>query len=170
MKIYQIVKPADIVTAANLACGVSSIFAASNNEFGFAAVLMILAIIMDTLDGKVAKMMQQVNPFGKELDSLADLISFGLAPAFLYYALKQPGMAITLILLLFVVCGMFRLARYNISKGEGFEGVPITVNGFIFPVLYLLYIYVPETIVIWPVIYATMSVLMISSFKLKRII
>jgi CDP-diacylglycerol--serine O-phosphatidyltransferase len=97
------------------------------------------------------------------------LISFGVAPAFLYYALKQPGVTITLILILFVSCGMFRLARYNLSKGEGFEGVPITVNGVIFPLLYLLYYYVPGTIVIWPFIYATMSALMVSSIKVKRI-
>ena len=113
--------------------------------------------------------MHQVNSFGKELDSLADLISFGVAPAALYHALHEPRTPIVLILILFIVCGMLRLARYNISTGEGFEGIPITVNGFLFPALYLLYIFKPSSIVIWPVVYATMSILMVSSLKIKRI-
>lgn len=169
MRIFRILKIADIFTTANLCCGVLSIFATSNENFSIAVLLIVLALIMDTLDGKVAKLMHQANLFGKELDSLADLISFGVAPAFLYYALSDPGIGQVLILVLFTVCGMWRLARYNISKGEGFEGVPITVNGIIFPALYLLHTVQPAAIVIWPAMYATMSVLMVSSIKLKRI-
>jgi len=169
MNIFKILKVADLFTTANLCCGVLSIFAASNQNFIVASYLILLAIIMDMVDGKVARLMNQTNRFGKELDSLADLISFGVAPAFLYYSLKEPGIGIVLILILFVVCGMWRLARYNISQDEGFEGIPITVNGAVFPLLYMLYMYLPATLAIWPAVFATMSVLMISSLKMKRI-
>lgn len=106
MNIFRILKVADIFTTTNMCFGLLSIFAASNEHFGIAALLMIAAIIMDTLDGKVASLMHQANSFGKELGSLADLISFGVAPAFLYYSLKQPGVGILLILMLFTICGM----------------------------------------------------------------
>lgn len=170
MNILRIVKVADIFTAGNLVCGVLAIFAASNARFSLAASLIVLAMVMDTLDGKIAKLMHQANSFGKQLDSLADLTSFGIAPAALYYSLREPGTGILLILILFTVCGMMRLARYNVSDSEGFEGVPITVNGFLFPVLYLVYKLHPATLIIWPAVYATMSVLMVSSIRLKRIL
>lgn len=169
MNILRTVKVADIFTAGNLVCGVLAIFAASNVQFNLAASMILLALVMDTLDGKVAKLMHQTNAFGKQLDSLADLTSFGVAPAAFYYSLREPGIGILLILILFTVCGMLRLARYNISNGEGFEGVPITVNGFIFPLLYFIYVLHPTTLVIWPAAFATMSVLMVSSLKVKRI-
>lgn len=169
LNIFRIIKLADLFTMANLCCGVLAIFSAYNAHFGIASLLMLLAIVMDTVDGKIAILMHQANKFGKQLDSLADLISFGVAPATLYHSLHEPGVGVVLILILFVVCGMLRLARYNVSEGEGFEGVPITVNGLLFPALYLLFIFKPDSIVIWPAVYATMSVLMVSSLTLKRI-
>lgn len=169
MNILRIIKVADLFTIANLCCGILAIFSAYNENYTIASLSMLLAIVMDTVDGKVAKLMNQTNRFGRELDSLADLVSFGVAPAAMYHALREPGTAIVLILILFIVCGMLRLARYNISTNEGFEGIPITVNGFLFPSLYLLYVFKPSSIVIWPVIYATMSILMVSSLKIRRI-
>ena len=133
-------------------------------------VHILLALVMDTFDGKVAKLMHQANSFGKQLDSLADLISFGVAPAAFYYSLRDPGVSILLILILFTICGMLRLARYNISDGEGFEGMPITVNGFVFPLLYLLYLFHPASLIVWPATYASMSVLMVSSLRFKRLV
>jgi CDP-diacylglycerol--serine O-phosphatidyltransferase len=167
--ILRTIKIADIFTAGNLCCGVLAIFAASNLQFGLAASLILAAVVMDTLDGKIATLMNQTNSFGKQLDSLADLISFGVAPAAFYYSLREPGIGIVLILVLFTVCGMLRLARYNISEVSGFEGVPITVNGVVFPILYLLYVFQPPTLVIWPAVFSTMSVLMISSIRIGRI-
>lgn len=170
MNIFRTIKFADLFTIANLSCGVSAIFAATNDRFGLAAGLIVAALVMDTFDGKVAKLMNQTNAFGKQLDSLADLISFGIAPAFFYFSLREPGLSISLILVLFAVCGMLRLARYNISEGEGFEGVPITVNGFVFPLLYLIYLLHPASLMVWPAAYATMSVLMVSSLRIKRLV
>lgn len=169
VNILRTLKVADFFTASNLCSGVLAIFAASTGRYDLTAGLIILALIMDTLDGKIAKLMHQANSFGKQLDSLADLISFGVAPAAFYYSLREPGIGILLILVLFTVCGMLRLARYNLSDGNGFEGVPITVNGFIFPVLYLAYIFKPATLTVWPAVFATMSVLMVSSIRFNRI-
>jgi CDP-diacylglycerol--serine O-phosphatidyltransferase len=170
MNILRTIKVADLFTTGNLCCGVLAIFTASNNQFGIAVVCILLALVFDTLDGKVAKLMHQENSFGKQLDSLADLISFGVAPAALYYSLRNPGIGILLILILFTVCGMLRLARYNISESEGFEGVPITVNGVIFPILYLGYLIQPISLIVWPAVYATMSVLMVTSMRFNRIL
>lgn len=169
MNILRTLKVADLFTIGNLSCGVIAIFSAANEHFHLAASLILLALVLDTLDGKVAKLMHQENAFGKQLDSLSDLISFGVAPAALYYSIREPGIGILLILILFTVCGMLRLARYNLSTESGFEGIPITVNGFIFPVLYLGYTLQPASLAVWPAVYALMSVLMVSSLKVKRI-
>lgn len=169
MNIFRTVKFADLFTAGNLCCGVLAIFNAANKQFILAVVFILLALVLDTLDGKVAKLLKQANLFGKQLDSFADLISFGVAPAVLYYSLHKPNLSVLLILILFTVSGMLRLARYNITEAKGFEGVPITVNGFIFPGLYLLYRFQPDTIAVWPFVYALMSVLMVSSIHVKRI-
>ena len=92
-----------------------------------------------------------------------------MARAVLYCSLREPGIGVALILVLFTVCGMFRLFRYNISEAKGFEGMPITVNGFLFPLFYLLYMYWPQTLVVWPALFATLSVLMVSSLRFNRI-
>jgi CDP-diacylglycerol--serine O-phosphatidyltransferase len=169
MNILRILKIADLFTVSNLVCGVLAIFAAYHSRYGVAAILILSALVLDTLDGKVAKLMHQQNLFGKQLDSFADLVSFGVAPAILYFTLREPGIGILLILVLFVVCGMLRLARYNVSEDEGFEGIPITVNGGLFPALYLGYEFLPASLTVWPAVFATMSVLMVSSLKVKRI-
>ena len=113
--------------------------------------------------------MHQENSFGKQLDSLADLVSFGVAPAVLYNSMSESSVWVLFILILFTICGMLRLARYNISDGKGFEGVPITVNGLIFPALYLGYLFQPVILVVWPAVYVIMSVLMVSSLRFNRI-
>ena len=169
MNILRIIKVADFFTIGNLCCGILAIFAASNDQYTTSALLMTASLVFDSLDGKVANLLKQANSFGKQLDSLADLVSFGIAPAFLFYAIEEPNIGIIFILILFAVCGMLRLARYNISEGSGFEGVPITVNGFIFPGLYFVSLSLPSSLVIWPAIYAAMSVLMVSSIRINRI-
>ena len=72
-------------------------------------------------------------------------------------------------LLFFVACGMLRLARYNISTGKGFEGVPITVNGVLFPLLYLVFLAFPPSLDAWPLVFLAMGLLMASSLKVRRL-
>ena len=113
--------------------------------------------------------MHQKNLFGKQIDSMADLVSFGVAPMLLFFSLKTPGILISILLLFFIVCGMLRLARYNISEGPGFEGVPITVNGVLFPILFLIYSNFPGSLKFWPIIILIQGLLMISTIKVSRI-
>jgi len=167
--LLKLVKFADLFTIGNLACGMLAIFFSTEGQPALSAALLLLAVVCDTLDGKVAGWMHQKTVFGKQLDSLADLVSFGVAPAFIYFSLDTHHWAKTVILIAFVTSGMLRLARYNISEGKGFEGVPITVNGVLFPALVALASALPETIKGWPLVFVVQSVLMASSLKVRRL-
>ncbi len=169
MNMLSLMKIADIFTVGNLCCGVLSIFLAMDGLFDLSALLLFLAVVFDVLDGKIAGLMNQKNLFGKQLDSMSDLVSFGVAPALLFYSLSSPGILGIIVALFFVACGMLRLARYNISEEAGFEGVPITVNGVLFPLLFLLFSSYPDSLNYWPIIFLIQSVLMISTFKISRL-
>jgi CDP-diacylglycerol--serine O-phosphatidyltransferase len=99
-----------------------------------AGLLVVLALVFDVLDGRIARWRHDTSPLGRELDSLADVISFGVAPACLAYAVGMSGGWDAVALLYFVACGISRLARYNVTadslagargKVTYFEGVPI---------------------------------------------
>ena len=169
MNMLSLMKIADIFTVGNLCCGVLSIFLANDGLFDLSALLLFLAVVFDVLDGKIAGLMHQKNLFGKQIDSMSDLVSFGVAPALLFYSLSSPGILGIIVALFFVACGMLRLARYNISEEAGFEGVPITVNGVLFPLLFLLFSSYPDSLNYWPIIFLIQSVLMISTFKISRL-
>jgi CDP-diacylglycerol--serine O-phosphatidyltransferase len=135
---------ADLFTLANAACGMASLFAsmtfvASGPEVAFfvAAALAPLALVFDALDGRVARWRQRHSAMGRELDSLSDVISFGVAPAGLAFAAGMRGGWDWICLVLFVACGVSRLARYNVtaealSEGQDkvryFEGFPIPTS------------------------------------------
>ncbi|KAI8905785.1 CDP-diacylglycerol---serine O-phosphatidyltransferase [Powellomyces hirtus] len=132
---------ADAVTLCNSASGSTSIFASlkyvttGNPWFLYAAILLLpAALIFDIFDGRVARWSNSSSPMGRELDSLADVISFGVAPAVLGFAIGLQGLFDVIILLYFVNCGVSRLARYNVTaethadatgKVTFFEGTPI---------------------------------------------
>ena len=132
---------ADWFTLGNACCGVGALFAVMTylqiddvRHLYFACALIPLALMFDVLDGRVARWRRQTSPLGRELDSLADVISFGVAPAAIAYGAGMDGLWDRVILLYFVACGVSRLARYNItadSLSEGgdkvkyFEGTPI---------------------------------------------
>ena len=169
MKILSLLKIADIFTVGNLCCGILSILLAIDGFFNLSALLLILAVVFDVLDGKIAGLLHQKNLFGKQIDSMSDLVSFGVAPVLLFYSLSSPGVLGIIVTLFFVACGMLRLARYNISDGAGFEGVPITVNGVLFPLLFLLFSSFPQSLNYWPMVFLIQGFLMISTFKISRI-
>lgn len=169
MPMLRLIKLADLFTIGNLACGLLAIFFSTEDLPAISAGLLILAAVLDTLDGKVATWLHQNNPFGKQLDSLADLVSFGVAPAFLYFSLDSHHWLKTSILIFFVTCGMLRLARYNISDSKDFEGVPISVNGVLFPALFALTALAPETLKAWPAVFLIQGLLMVSSLRIKHL-
>ncbi|MEO8020348.1 CDP-alcohol phosphatidyltransferase family protein [Polaromonas sp.] len=135
---------ADFLTLCNAACGVAGVFLAmlyalelSKVYFYAAAAMAPAAFIFDVLDGRVARWRRQHSALGRELDSLADIISFGVAPAALAFAAGLRGGWDWVALIYFVCCGVSRLARYNVTAealSEGadkvayFEGTPIPTS------------------------------------------
>jgi len=135
---------ADWFTLGNAFCGTGAIFAAMRflqdgvvNDLLIGMALIPLAFIFDALDGRVARWRKSASTLGRELDSLADVISFGVAPAALAYACGLQGGWDWIVLSYFVVCGVSRLARYNVTaealsgeddKVKYFEGTPIPTS------------------------------------------
>ncbi|MEJ7688756.1 MAG: CDP-alcohol phosphatidyltransferase family protein [Variovorax sp.] len=135
---------ADVFTLGNAACGVGAVFLAmafvasgSIAQFLWAAALAPAAFIFDVFDGRVARWRQTQSALGRELDSLADVISFGVAPAALAFAAGLDGGWDCVLLIYFVGCGVSRLARYNVTaealsegadKVKYFEGTPIPTS------------------------------------------
>ncbi len=135
---------ADWFTLANAVCGVGALFSTmSYLETGleqhiyFACALVLAALIFDILDGRIARWRQKSSALGRELDSLSDVISFGVAPAIIAYGCGMQGLYDRIVLAYFVACGVSRLARYNVtaetlSEGTGkvkyFEGTPIPMS------------------------------------------
>lgn len=114
----------------------------------YAFALLPVALVCDVADGRVARLRHESSPLGQELDSLADLVSFGVAPAVIGFALGMSGGWDSLILAFFVACGISRLARYNATaaslsddsgKVKYFEGTPIPSSLLIVLVLFVLY-------------------------------
>lgn len=120
-----------VFTMGNLFCGFLSILSSMDGEWRHACQFILLGFFLDGLDGIVARVSKGVTRFGVELDSLADLITFGLAPAIMVYSfrLKDLGKWGWVLGFVFVMCGAFRLARYNLNAKsgprQGFEGLPI---------------------------------------------
>jgi CDP-diacylglycerol--serine O-phosphatidyltransferase len=122
-----------------------------------------VAALWDVLDGLLARMMHCASDFGKQLDSLADIVSFGIAPAFLIllYKLEDTHWMGPLAAVLFVICGALRLARFNLmSHMKGFVGMPITAAGVILSFMFLLGEHMKPGLVL--TLMVLLSVLMVS--------
>jgi CDP-diacylglycerol---serine O-phosphatidyltransferase len=135
---------ADLFTLANGFCGVAAIFeamkflgAGDRRHAYLAALLIPLALVFDVLDGRIARWRHMSSAIGRELDSLADMISFGVAPAAIAFAVGLNTGLDQAILIYFAVCGLSRLARYNVTaeslsattgRVEYFEGTPIPTS------------------------------------------
>ena len=119
-----------LFTVGNLLCGYSSMVRTSTGALESGALLIIFAGVLDALDGRIARLTKSTSEFGRNFDSLADVVSFGIAPAFLAYhwALTPLQRIGWLIAFLFVVCAAMRLARFNIQKHPSetryFVGLP----------------------------------------------
>ncbi len=142
---------ADVFTLGNAACGVAGVLMAmrflasgDSSDLLVAAAFAPAALLFDVLDGRVARWRETASALGRELDSLADVISFGVAPATLAFACGMTGGWDAVILVYFVCCGVSRLARYNVTaeslSGESgkvkyFEGTPIPTSVLLTAVL-----------------------------------
>ncbi|MFL2889478.1 MAG: CDP-diacylglycerol--serine O-phosphatidyltransferase [Pelagibacteraceae bacterium] len=140
----------NILTLIGVCLGISSIKFSLDQNFGLAVIFILFAALLDTLDGRIARLIKGTSEFGKELDSLTDFVSFGIAPAFIIYFWElnkygKIGWAITLI---YSVCCVLRLARFNITKineneswkNNFFEGIPSPAGALLIlmPLIYEL--------------------------------
>ena len=166
-------------TFINLSFGILSILGLFNNDYRSSSIFILLAALVDRYDGRIARYLDVSSPLGKELDSLADLVSFGVAPSLLLYTLYSfntlgPGGFIGYaLLLLFPICGAYRLARYNASSFDGvFTGIPITVAGS-FIALFVLITTFTESVYVMkglPIAFLLLlSYLMVSNYKFKKV-
>ena len=176
----------NILTLVGVCIGLTSIKFAFDGKFELSIIAVIIAAIIDGLDGRIARLIKGTSKVGKELDSLTDVISFGVAPAFIMYfwALSETGRLGWLISLIYVVCVALRLARFNVSSNEEsswkdnfFEGIPSPAGGVL--VLMPLILSISEFKVlnlnyqiIVPIMFITISILLISkipTYSFKRI-
>ena len=162
-------------TSMNLVCGFMSVIMASHGEFLAASWLILIANIFDILDGRLARLTSVESLFGAELDSLCDLVSFGVAPAFLVYTryFKDDGSVLGMfVAVVFVLCGALRLARFNVtphSHKDVFEGMPIPGGAgilatmVIFEILYFSFLRIPQFVV--AIIVVITAFLMVSKIE-----
>ena len=140
----------NILTLGGVCLGISSIKFSIDGNFSLAVTLILLAAILDALDGRVARLIKGTSEFGKELDSLTDFVSFGIAPVLILYfwELNNYGKLGWAIALVYSVCCVLRLARFNLTKNENdqewknnfFEGIPSPAGGILIltPLIYEL--------------------------------
>ena len=140
----------NILTLGGVCLGISSIKFSIDGNYSLAVTLILFAAILDALDGRIARLIKGTSEFGKELDSLTDFVSFGIAPVFVLYFwfLNKYGKIGWAITLLYSVCCVLRLARFNLTKIEEtqqwknnfFEGIPSPAGGLLIlmPLIYEL--------------------------------
>ena len=175
------------LTLIGVCIGLSSIKFALDLKYELAIIAIVFAALIDSLDGRIARLIKGTSKVGKELDSLTDVISFGVAPAFIMYfwSLNNLGKFGWLLCLIYVVCVVLRLARFNVSSNEEpswkdnfFIGVPAPAGGILvlMPLIYSLSEFELFNInfeLIVPIFFAITSFLLISkipTYSLKKII
>lgn len=173
---------ASVITTISLYCGVASIFASIRLDYQLAAYWILGAIVSDSLDGTVARLTNSVSEFGKELDSLADVIAFGVAPAVLMYNAyllegeqtgSELGPTAGLISIIYVILGALRLARYNVFQADRqdlFIGLPIPAAAGTIAAFVLFADYFELQVAFWvmsPVVIA-LSFLMVSTVRYPK--
>ena len=185
-KTARVILP-NMLTLIGVCIGLTSIRFALDGRFEFAIVAIILAAVIDGLDGRIARLIKGTSKVGKELDSLTDMISFGVAPAFIMYfwKLNTLGRFGWLVCLIYVICVALRLARFNVNSGQEpswrdnfFEGVPSPAGGIlvltplIFSMTNFEFIKINYDIVV-PIFFIITSLLLISkfpSYSFKKIV
>jgi CDP-diacylglycerol--serine O-phosphatidyltransferase len=177
----------NMLTLIGVCIGLTSIRFALSGEFHLAIIAIIFAALFDGLDGRIARLIKGTSKVGKELDSLTDMISFGVAPAFIMYfwKLNTLGRFGWLLCLIYVICVALRLARFNVSsnqepswKDNFFEGVPSPAGGILVltPLIFSLsgfdFIQINYDIIV-PIFFVATSFLLISkfpSYSFKKIV
>ncbi|AWE08126.1 CDP-diacylglycerol--serine O-phosphatidyltransferase [Lysinibacillus sp. 2017] len=161
---------ANIITISNMSFGGAAIMATLNESYSYGVLLIFIAAFLDRYDGKVARKFNQESELGKQLDSMADIISFGVAPALLMYevALIDGGVTAMMMPVLFIAAGALRLARFNVMDSNGyFVGLPITAAGTLLTFSYFFTNMLSVTF--YMILFPVLAFLMISTFTLKKV-
>lgn len=160
------------LTLANLGCGVMSIMMLFQANYIWSVVFILLACLADRYDGVVARYLKVSSELGKELDSLADLVSFGVAPsilAFMVCGFSQWGIVGYVFVLFLPLAGAYRLARFNVTEFDGeFFGIPITFAGLIMAMYCLVTIKYVVPLGITAILILVLSYLMVCTHKFKK--
>lgn len=161
---------ANVLTLVNLSLGGFAIIEGLKGNLNLSLLLIFIAALADRFDGMVARKLNIESELGKQLDSMSDIISFGVAPALLIYQgilfeFGAPGAFFTIF---YIGCGAFRLARFNITEANGyFTGMPITAAGCLATLSFLMIPFFPPQTFIFIMI--ILSFLMISNFTIKKV-
>jgi CDP-diacylglycerol--serine O-phosphatidyltransferase len=172
--IRNYVKLPDWISLGNALSGFLSIILASKGLFWSAAGMIVVAAIFDFFDGRVARKYNLSSEFGVQLDSLCDTVSFLLAPAFFAYSFSDGSWISIIFLSFFVLAGIARLARFNVTgtteeeSGKFFEGVPVPVS-LILPFLLLLFQFMSLPMYVGLAFYVIHGILMISVVKIPKL-
>lgn len=181
----------NLITIGSMVCGVTAIHMATAEQWNEAVLLILIATILDTLDGAIARLLNACSKFGAELDSLADFLSFGVAPATLMYLwiLDDAGRVGWVASLVFVICSALRLARFNVQSEDTdkkpewarkfFSGVPAPAGSglILLPIIVYLqidmdlsqYNFASPLIGLWTLLIAGLMVSNIPTFSSKQI-
>ena len=162
----------NIFTLSNMSCGIMSILMSFEGNYKLAAIFILLAGVFDRYDGRIARYLKVDNDLGKELDSLCDVVSFGVAPSILIfniYNFALLGSFGYLMVLVFPVAGAYRLAKYNITDFDGvFSGIPITITGTFLALYSLLMVDKASNLGTTMFLLIILSYLMVSNLKFKK--
>ena len=177
----------NMLTLIGVCIGLTSIRFALDGRYEFAIIAIIIAAVIDGLDGRIARLIKGTSKVGKELDSLTDMISFGVAPAFIMYfwKLNELGRFGWLVCLIYVICVALRLARFNVNTGgepswrdNFFEGVPSPAGGILVltPLIFSMSsieLFKIDYAIVVPIFFIVTSFLLISkfpSYSFKKIV
>jgi len=168
----------NILTFINLSLGIIALLFCFKGDLIQASLLVMVAALTDRFDGKVARMLDSTSELGKELDSLSDLISFGVAPIIIAWNISFIDFGILgyLLAVIFPIAGAYRLARYNVTTFNNvFSGIPITIAGAFLAIVNLYNsfskirgTYSDVNAIVCAVIVVLLSYLMISKFQIKK--
>ncbi len=170
--ILSFIRLADIISIGNILSGLASIFSSIHGNFKIASAFLFLAVIFDYYDGKTARKTNTESDFGKQVDSLCDIISFIIAPVIFAYSVGLQNPIYLIIYSIYTASGLLRLARYNITgtieNGKYFEGLPVPASIF-FPPLYFIFMHFGITLNLWIILYLIHAILMVSTIKIRKL-
>ncbi|WP_019415533.1 CDP-diacylglycerol--serine O-phosphatidyltransferase [Paenisporosarcina sp. TG20] len=164
------VNTANMITIGNLSFGGASIMTTLNESYSYSVLFIFIAALLDRFDGIIARKFGQESELGKQLDSMSDIISFGVAPAILIYmiALFEFGVAGMVITVIYISSGAFRLARFNTMESSSyFIGLPITAAGTLLTLSYFGMSVFP--LVLYMFLLPILAILMVSNFTIKKV-